>query len=113
MKKIVVLNDFPIIPPDHGGKLRIYNIYSQLSSKYKVNYICFGNHKKIIETKINESFSEIRIPKGEIHKITEKILGKLLGVSLDDIIAMAFCKSNANLKTIIQKYLNNCDIVIL
>lgn len=113
MKNIIVLNDFPIYPPDHGGKLRIYNIYSELSSKYKIIYVCFGNNKTIVETKITEQFSEIRVPKGSIHRNIEEYMKKLWGVPVDDLVAMLFCRSNRDLDRIIKRYLSDCDIVVL
>ncbi len=113
MKGILILNDFPINPPDHGGKLRIYNIYRELSSKYKVTYICFCNNKNIIETKITETFSEIKVPKGNVHRNMERLMGKLLGVSVDDIVAMLLCRSNKDLDQIIQKHLLDCEIVVI
>jgi len=113
MKSIIVLNDFPMYPPDHGGKLRIYNIYRELSSEYKIIYICFGNNKTILENKITEKFIEIRIPKGNVHRCLEWFLGKLLGIAVDDIVAMLLCRSNRNLDRTIGKYLADCELVVL
>lgn len=43
IKNILVVNDFPIYLPNHGGKIRIYNIYKYLSHFYRVVYVSFGS----------------------------------------------------------------------
>lgn len=113
MKKIIVLNDFPIVPPNHGGKLRIYNVYKHLSKICDITYICFGNEQEIKENIITETFKEVRIPKSQLHKKVEAIAVKLLGISANDIIAMFFCRVNPEIKSELKKYLNDCDLIIL
>lgn len=113
MKKLVVLNDFPIIPPNHGGKIRIYNIYKHLSRRYDITYICFSNEGKIKETRITETFKEVQVPKSAIQKRIEIAARQFLGVSVDDIIAMFLCGINANMRSEVRKCLKDCDLIIL
>lgn len=112
MKSIVVLNDFQIYPANHGGKIRMFNIYKNLSREYSVTYICFGGSKNIEKKQLTENFVEISIPKGSLHKSIEKTAGKLLGISVDDIIAMFLCKYNQKLKSTAKNYFSDCDIVV-
>lgn len=113
MKNIVVFNEFPIFPPMFGGQVRIYNIYKNLSQKHNVTYICFGNSENIQETRICDNFLEIRVPKNQIHKRINAVAGKLLGVSVDDIVAMFLCRHNREIDSIAKKYVGKCDIVVL
>ena len=111
-KKIVVINDFPIYPVIHGGKIRIYNIYKELSKFYDVTYICFGNCKKVEIRHITEDFIEISIPKSLAHRTLEAIAAKLLNVSIADIVSMFLCKYDLKLNSTIKNCLSNCDIVV-
>lgn len=113
MKNIVVFNDFPIFPPMFGGQIRIYNIYKNLSRKYNVTYICFGGSKRVQETRICDNFLEIKVPKGIIHKNIDAIAGKLLGVSVDDVIALFLCRRNQEIDSLAKKYVDVADIIIL
>ncbi|MGB9938730.1 glycosyltransferase family 4 protein [Methanosarcina sp.] len=113
MKKIVVFNDFPIFPPRFGGQVRIYNIYKNLSKKYNVTYICFGESKAVEETQICDNFMEVRVPKSLFHKNVNAVAGKLLGVSVDDIAAMFLCRHNRKIDSVAKDYIEISDIVIL
>ena len=113
MKKLLVLNDFPIVPPNHGGKIRIYNVYKHLSKIYDITYICFGNEEEKKETKITETFKEVRIPKSGLQKKLESLTRMFFGVSVDDIIATFFCGINNKMKSEVKRYLKDCNLIIL
>jgi len=113
MKNIVVFNEFPVFPPMFGGQVRIYNIYKNLSQKYNVTYICFGNSDHVQETRICDNFLEVKVPKSLIHKNINTIAGRLLGVSVDDIIALLLCRYNQEINSLAKKYVDRADIVIL
>ncbi|CAG0995577.1 MAG: glycosyltransferase family 4 protein [Candidatus Methanoperedens sp.] len=111
MKKITVLNDFPLYPLNHGGKIRIFNIYKELSKRFNVTYICFGSSKNLEITQLSENFVEVRVPKDYIHKKMDKVIGSYLRISIDDIIAMFFCNISRKLAHTIKSYLSEADIV--
>jgi len=69
MEKILVVNDFPIFPIVHGGKVRIFNIYKNISSKFQVTYLCLGDNQKIQDKRISDNFHEISVPKTVFYKI--------------------------------------------
>lgn len=112
MKKIIVVNDFPIYPPQFGGQIRIFNVYKRLSKKYTIQYICFGDDSEITETKICDNFYECRIPKGAIHKWVIKGAAFALQRSCDDLIAMVLGRFNSQMRQKIHEMTQNADIVI-
>ncbi|MFA6363354.1 glycosyltransferase family 4 protein [Methanoregula sp.] len=113
MKKILVVNDFPIFPIVHGGKVRIFNIYKNISSKFQITYVCLGNSQIIEEKQISENFREISVPKTFFYKKIILIAKKLMGGSVDDFVALFFASYNAQLKKIIKPQIQECDVVIL
>jgi glycosyltransferase involved in cell wall biosynthesis len=112
MKKILVVNDFPIFPVVHGGKVRIFNIYKNISSKFHVTYLCLGDNKKIQDTRISEYFREIAVPKTILYKIVVLLANIVMGGSVDDFVALFFAHSNLELKKTIRKEIEDCDIII-
>ncbi|MCZ7356129.1 MAG: glycosyltransferase family 4 protein [Candidatus Methanoperedens sp.] len=110
-KKILVLNDFPIYPPRFGGQFRIYYIYKNLSQRFDITYICFAKNE-FVEVELGQNFWEIRIPKSKIHSSVNLLLGKIFGISVDDIIAMFFCNYNKKLNNIVRDRLSDCSIVV-
>jgi glycosyltransferase involved in cell wall biosynthesis len=112
MKKILVVNDFPIFPVVHGGKVRIFNIYKNISSKFHVTYLCLGDNQKIQDNRISENFHEIVVPKTIFYKIIILVANILTRTSVDDFVALFFAYSNSELKKIIRKEIGNSDIVI-
>ncbi len=112
MKKILVVNDFPIFPIVHGGKVRIFNIYQNISSDFHIKYVCLGENQKIQEKKISDNFYEISVPKTFFYKVINVIANLLMRNSVDDFVALFFASSNLQLKKLIQKAIAECDIVI-
>ncbi len=69
MKKILVMNFFPaFVPPQSGGELRYYNIYSNLSRFFDVTLLSptYKDHKLEV-IKHSDTFREYRVPKEEVH----------------------------------------------
>ena len=111
--KILVLNDFPIYPVDHGGRVRLSNIYENFSVSNDITYICFGDKTSIKENRISNSFIEITIPKSVIHKKMIQLGFKFFERSIDDLIAMFIGKYNKLMRKEIKKCINESDVIIL
>lgn len=112
-KQIIIVNTFPIYPPTHGGQVRIYNIYKNLSEFFVVKLICFGENTEFIEKKeIFPDFTQITINKTNKQRYYEIILGKLIGMSIDDIISIFLWQDNKSFKETIEKELNRSHAVI-
>lgn len=111
--KILVLNDFPIYPVDHGGRVRLSNIYENFSVSNDITYICFGDKTSIEENRISNTFIEITIPKSVIHKKMIQLGFKFFERSIDDLIAMFIGKYNKLMRKEIKKCINESDAIIL
>jgi glycosyltransferase involved in cell wall biosynthesis len=113
MKKILVVNDFPIFPIVHGGKVRIFNVYKNISSRFSVTYVCLGDTQNIVVNKISENFQEISVPKTFFYKRIVQVARKLTGCSVDDFVALFLGPYNIQLKKLIERQIQESDIVIL
>lgn len=112
MKKILVVNDFPVFPVVHGGKVRILNIYNNISSKFQVTYVCLGDNPKIVTKTISENFREISVPKTFFYKLIILLAKKIMGIAVDDLVALFFAGFNFHFKKIIKEEISKSDIVI-
>jgi glycosyltransferase involved in cell wall biosynthesis len=112
MKKILVVNDFPIFPIVHGGKVRIFNIYQNLSANFQIRYVCLGENSKIQNKVISTNFHEISVPKTILYKLINFVASRLMRSSVDDFVALFFASSNSQLKKLLQKEIAECDVVI-
>jgi hypothetical protein len=111
--RILVINDFSIYPVDHGGRVRISNIYENFSVSNNITYICFGDNASIEENRISNTFIEIKIPKSLIHKKMIQLGLKYFGRSIDDLIAMILGKKNKMMNTAIRKFIKDCKVIVL
>ncbi len=113
MKKILVVNDFPIFPIVHGGKVRIFNIYQNLSSKFQIRLMSVWEKIRKFRNKvISPNFHEISVPKTILYKLINFVASRLMRSSVDDFVALFFASSNFQLKKLLQKEIAECDIVI-
>ena len=58
-------------------------------------------------------FKEVRVPKSRLQKKLEPLLGKFLGVSVDDIIAMYMCSVSQKMRSEVKGYMKDCDLIVL
>ncbi len=110
---ILVLNNFPVCPVDHGGKVRVYNVYKNIAQVYPVKYLCFSDETSMEENQISKNFYEIKIPKQSIHRKIIKIAYKVLGRSVDDLVALFIAPYNKELNIVIERYIAESSVVIL
>ncbi|WP_245249610.1 glycosyltransferase family 4 protein [Methanolinea mesophila] len=112
MKKILVINDFPVFPPVHGGKIRILNIYRNISSECEVTYLCLGDVKETTLRSISDNFSEISVPKTFLYRQIVLFAGLIMKCPVDDLVALLLAPFNPWLRNMIRKKIRESDIVI-
>lgn len=97
--RVTVINDFPLVPPRHGGQYRIISLYRRLSRYIPVYYLCLHRESDEIEEKrLDEQFLQSALPKGFWRRATESVLNRLLGYTIDDILGIFFAHRNRILK---------------
>ncbi|MBN1901050.1 glycosyltransferase family 4 protein [Candidatus Sumerlaeota bacterium] len=111
---VTVVNDFPLVPPRHGGQYRILNLYRNLSRYIPVNYLCLHKESdEIEETPLEERFLQTAIPKGLFWRMSESVLNRLLGYTIDDILGIFFAHRNRILKREVAQASAFNDILIV
>ena len=108
---ILVLSTFPVYPPVSGGKLRIYNLYKNLSKSFKVTLVSLDHCDADI--KISENFNEVRIKRGrEFNLLAEKIKAET-GVSSDDIASIEGYRLIPGFEERLKQLASSADAIIL
>jgi len=93
--RVTVIGDYELVPPRHGGQHRLINLYGELSHLIPVHYLCLQKEMDdIIETPIENNFTQYAIPKGFLHRVCDSLLGRWLGFSVDDILCILFTHHN-------------------
>ena len=79
LKKILVLNPFPIYPPTSGGQERVFYLYKHVAEYYSVIILCFGDRRSHKE--IAPGLIQLAIPKSRAHIMEELKLFSAFGIS--------------------------------
>jgi glycosyltransferase involved in cell wall biosynthesis len=112
IKKILLLNDFPVSEAIQGGEIRINRLFTSLSIYYDIKLLCLSNDNKVTERNIIERFREIRIPKTEEHHAVEEKFNALHAISVNDIVSAMMCEKNELLLYHFYELVQKSDIVI-
>lgn len=110
--KIVVLNDFPLFPQNHGGKVRLINIYKRLAQKFQITYLCYSESGRYEKLSISDNFTMVAIQAGRLNKHIAKCAARIFGCSIDDILAMFLSKYDRKFCDAARKYIDEADVVI-
>jgi glycosyltransferase involved in cell wall biosynthesis len=84
-EKIIVLSTYPVFPRKHGGQLRIFNLYKNLTAKYDITIISLTKEPKGYEKRIN-NLKEICIPMSQKHIEKEWEIERDIGIPITDIV---------------------------
>jgi len=111
---VTVINDFPLLPPRHGGQYRILSLYKNLSRYVPVHYLCLHKESDEIETTgISPGFMQKAIPKSLLQRVFESVLNRLMRTTIDDILGIFFDHRNRLLKREIAQAAAFGDILIV
>jgi len=108
---ILVLSTFSVYPPISGGKLRLYNLYKNLSKSFKVTLLSLDHEESVVE--ISENFFEIRIKRTKRFNSLAKKIAYETGVSSDDIAAIEGYKLIPDFERKLKEILPAVDAVVL
>lgn len=119
MRKITVVNEYPICPPKLGGQVRILNQYKYLSAYFDIDYICLTESgRSVVRNSITDNFTEIRVPKSALHHFLDRFSPHIMNyfyeqfISLNDILAIVMSPFNSRFKSVFCESAQNSDILI-
>lgn len=85
-QKITVAVPFKIWPPISGGQLRVYHLYRNLSKWFDIELVTMDHPSGELQIKnLSNGYTEIRVPKSEIHQKNEDGMSKKVGIACSDI----------------------------
>ncbi|WP_440969552.1 hypothetical protein ACSS6N_13875 [Peribacillus frigoritolerans] len=75
--KLALLSTYPVLPRKHGGQLRVFNLYQNMSHYFDTTIISLNDNNAFTEKKVGD-ISELSIPKSVRHRNLEWQLQKSL-----------------------------------
>jgi glycosyltransferase involved in cell wall biosynthesis len=114
-KKIMtVVTTFPVYPPTGGGQARVYNLYKNLTHKYKINLVSSTNNgENGFDKFIAEDMREVRIPKTSKHQEKEYELETKLKTPVSDSAMLLYADLTPSYINNIIKSINESQVVSL
>lgn len=85
-KEMLVLSTYPVLPRKHGGQLRIFNIYKNLTNMYNVTIVSLTKDGNGYSRKVGDLL-EICIQMSPKHIEKEWNIEKEVGIPVTDIVA--------------------------
>jgi glycosyltransferase involved in cell wall biosynthesis len=71
-RKLTVVTTFPIHPPTGGGQVRVYELYRELASSWRIDVVSFAPAgSPSFDREIAPNLHEIRVAKSEAHERAE------------------------------------------
>ncbi|WP_151733829.1 glycosyltransferase family 4 protein ['Paenibacillus yunnanensis' Narsing Rao et al. 2020] len=110
-KKIVVLSTYPVYPKQHGGQLRIFNLYYNLKNDYNVTIISLNDKGQYYQSG-SDDFLEISVPKTQKHQDQEWMIEKEVGIPITDIAMERLSQYTPQYNEISKRYLDDGDILV-
>ncbi|MDT3428093.1 glycosyltransferase involved in cell wall biosynthesis [Paenibacillus forsythiae] len=110
-QKMVILSTYPVFPKQHGGQLRIYNLYYNLKDEFEVTIVSFNDKGQYYRLD-KEGFIEISIPKTQKHQDHEWEIEREVGIPITDIAMEKLSRYTPEYHEITKKYLDEGDILI-
>ncbi|POO76549.1 glycosyl transferase family 1 [Bacillus sp. MBGLi97] len=114
MKKILVLNHFPIVnPPISGGTLRYYHLYKELSNYYDVTLLSQTSKNKSTTYRHSSNFTEYKVQKDSLYKkVNQKLKISEANYERELIINMKLTTHSTIYSKLYENLYKNCDIII-
>ena len=108
--KILIVNHFKVIPPNSGGRIRIYYFFKKLGKKYNthLSYLIppqLYGHSTIKDNNVDE-----------IQSFTFLIglfLSKILKIQINEILLPYLLKYSFGIKKKIERKIHNSDVIIM
>lgn len=110
-KKIVILSTYPVFPKQHGGQLRIYNLYSNLRHEFDITVVSLNDKGQYYKLE-KDGFVEVSVPKTQKHQDQEWQVEREVGIPITDIAMERLSHFTPEFHEIANKSLKDGDILI-
>ncbi len=115
VKRILVLDNQKIWPPDSGAPIRIFNMFKNLPKEFNITYIGTTAYDNFLhfEKQLTRNFKEKIIKIDKPILLFNSFLTKVVnGVHTFDVVISIYEYFNKNFKKIIEKEAKKSDVII-
>lgn len=109
--RVTILSTYPVFPRKHGGQLRIFNLYKNMTNLFEITIVSFNNELNCYE-KREDDLLEISIPKSKLHQIKEWEIEKNIGLPVTDIVMEQLSHLTPEYLNCANHWIKKSDIII-
>ncbi len=92
-RRIVILNDFPVLPAQQGGQVRIDAVARELAREGQaVTILTLTREKEGRREQPSPAVEELDVPRTVLHRWADAVLAQVCGCTADDASAMLFTR---------------------
>ena len=111
--RILVLNTFGVVPPNSGGRKRIFYLYEALARQADVTLLNLGAAGSAPEVRnFGAHYREVRIPPSERFLAADSALRRTLRQSVTDIAALLHAQEIPMLESAMIELMASADVVV-
>ncbi|TDL51864.1 glycosyltransferase [Paenibacillus dendritiformis] len=112
-KKMLLLSTYPVHPRSHGGQLRIYHLYNNLSNNFDVTILSVSNvDQEKFDGRVG-FLREISIPKSIKHHDLEWNIEKKVGIPITDIVMPELIRYTPEFMDELERIVSDVDFIVL
>lgn len=88
-RRLIILNDYAVIPAEQGGQVRVEAVARRLSnSGVNVTILTLSAEPQGRRLQVNEHLEELNVPRTRLHRQVDAVLSHLVGCGADDVSAL-------------------------
>ncbi|MCC6547373.1 glycosyltransferase family 4 protein [Candidatus Sumerlaeota bacterium] len=92
-RRLIILNDYSVIPSEQGGQVRVEAVARRLSSAgMNVSILTLSATKPGRRLQVNQSLEELNVPRTDMHRRVDALLSHFVGCGADDVSALLLTK---------------------
>ncbi|MBA2280305.1 MAG: glycosyltransferase [Acidimicrobiia bacterium] len=112
--KVVVLSTFVIHPARHGGQLRCWHLYRELTDRFDIEFLCLGSiHDFTSEQVVAPGIVQRVVPRSFEHHQLEVGWDHRTGMAVGDIVAGLFVDRSTEFMAMATASLRDAEAVLL
>lgn len=92
-RRILILNDYPVYPPEGGGQVRVDAVARGLEAAgMGVSILSLTRQPEGRRVEVSGRLEELNVPRSFLHRQMDAIVSRITGCGADDVTAMLFTK---------------------